>query len=123
MRSANEGQPVSRNPPGLNSRAKQASTKPSVRLPISPCENGHSVSTSIRPTSDSDSLGSTSARAEPVRRKRPGLRFASTLRLMARNNSGTRCTSSRITRSGNPLTKPSGSLCAAASVAASSDVK
>ncbi len=66
------------------------------------------------------SLGNNRALAEPVSRNRPGRRSRSTLRLIKRNRSGTRCTSSRMLRSGRPSTNPSGSDCAAASTTASS---
>ena len=51
-------------------------------------DRGQSVRTSIRPARDSESRGSRSTCADPVRRKRPGRRSRSTVALRARNSSG-----------------------------------
>ena len=66
----------------------------------------------MRPARDSLSLGTSSTLAEPVSRKRPGTRPLSTSVFIEGKISGTRCTSSRMTRSGRPATKPAGSVLA-----------
>ena len=62
-----------------------------------PCENGQSVSSSMRPASDSDNFGRSITFAEPVSKNRPGSRFRSMATLMTGKSSGTCWTSSRVT--------------------------
>jgi hypothetical protein len=89
---------------------------------ISLCDSGQSDVMSTRPASDSDSRGIARTFAEPVSRNRPGLRSRSTLALIARNNSGARCTSSIATGPSSPAMNPSGSPVAAACAAPPSSV-
>ena len=49
--------------------------KPSLTPFISPCENGQSVSTSMRPARDSDNFGRSITFAEPVSKNLPGFPF------------------------------------------------
>lgn len=86
-------------------------------------DSGHSERISIRPANESATLGSNSTLADPVSRKRPGLRCRSTAALMARKRAGARCTSSITTGPFRPCTNPAGSPRAAASVALSSSVR
>ena len=77
----------------------------------------------MRPASESASCGSSSTLAEPVSRKRPGVRRRSTASFSAANSAGTRWISSSTTRSGRSPTKPAGSASAAARSTSSSKLK
>ena len=68
--------------------------------------------TSIRPASDSATVGTSSILADPVSRNRPRRRSRSTACLMAGSSAGTRCTSSNVTMSGRLATKPGASFAA-----------
>ena len=63
----------------------------------------------MRPAKESASLGRSRILAEAIRIKRPALRLLSTDIFILVNNSGTRCTSSKITNSGKLCMKPMGS--------------
>ncbi len=77
----------------------------------------------MRPASESASCGSSSTLADPVSRKRPGVRARSTADFSAANSAGTRCTSSSTTRGGRSSTKPAGSASAAVRNTSSSKLK
>jgi len=75
------------------------------------------------PRRESATRGRESTSADPVRRKRPGVRSSSTASLMASRSSGARCTSSMTMRCGRLRTTPCGSRAAALSTLASSSVR
>ena len=84
-------------PPALRRGAARSGTSasgPRSRIP----DRVPSRTASILPTSAPDTLGRSSALADPVSRNRPGLRSSSTDCLMASKVSGTRCTSSSAIR-------------------------
>lgn len=56
----------------------------------SACESGSSTRFSMRPASESATIGKVIRLAEPVKRKRPGRRSVSTACLMASNRRGAR---------------------------------
>ena len=72
---------------------------------------------------ESERAGTSRTFAEPVRRKRPGVRSRSTAPLIAEKRRGTCCTSSRTTRRGRSSTKPIGSASAALRTASASKLR
>ena len=84
--------------------------------------SGRSTRYTARPASDSPTSRRSRRLAEPVRRKRPRRRSASTARLIATSKSGARCTSSTVIGSG-ASTSASGSRRAWSSVVSESSVR
>ena len=95
-------------PPRSHRRAAPPGILP-AGAPSPPRSGDEGTTTSIRPASDSLTVGTRRMLADPVSRKRPYRRFRSTEILIARSRSGARWTSSIVTNSGRPATNPSGS--------------
>jgi hypothetical protein len=83
---------------------------------------GYRRSTAIRPASESARRGIAKTFADPVSKKRPGVRSRSTAAFSVVNSSGTRRTTSSVAGPGRSRTNPTGSAAAAARITSSSKV-